>query len=108
MRIDGDGWQEALELYQAQRDDLHLGRTPQSTPNQAGDGQLVLKDLCNSFLTAKKRKRDAGELSALTFQEYEQFAVMLAEAFGKTRPVDDLRPANFGALRAALAKKAGP
>jgi hypothetical protein len=27
-RVPGDGWKEALELYKAQADDLHAGRTP--------------------------------------------------------------------------------
>src|SRR6266478_8568373 len=27
-RVEGDGWKEALEIYKAQADDLHAGRTP--------------------------------------------------------------------------------
>jgi hypothetical protein len=30
VRVDGDGWKEALALYEAQADDLHAGRTPAS------------------------------------------------------------------------------
>src|SRR3954471_8373550 len=48
MRIEGDGWKEALEIYKAQADDLHAGRTPRVH----GDG-LSVADLCNRFLTAK-------------------------------------------------------
>jgi hypothetical protein len=51
VRVPGDGWQEALELYKAQADDLHAGRTPRV----AGDG-LTVATLCNQFLTAKLRK----------------------------------------------------
>src|SRR5215217_9045346 len=46
-RIPGDGWEEALELYKAQADDLHAGRTPRV----AADG-LTVATLCNHFLTA--------------------------------------------------------
>src|SRR4051812_310263 len=28
VRVDGDGWKEALDLYKAQADDLHAGRAP--------------------------------------------------------------------------------
>src|SRR5438309_2252411 len=27
-RVESDGWKEALEIYKAQADDLHAGRTP--------------------------------------------------------------------------------
>ena len=50
-RLPGDGWKEALDLYKAQADDLHAGRTPRVK----GDG-LTIADLCNRFLTAKGRR----------------------------------------------------
>ena len=55
VRIDGDGWKEALEEYKKVADDLHAGRTPRVQ----SDG-LTVADLCNRFLTAKLRKREAG------------------------------------------------
>src|SRR5262245_37165181 len=57
VRVEGETWKEALERYQAQKDDLYAGRTPRAP----GDG-LTVADLCNHFLTAKLRKRTAGEL----------------------------------------------
>src|SRR4030042_4607688 len=42
-RIEGDGWKEALEIYKAQADDLHAGRTPRV--KATGEG-LKLKELC--------------------------------------------------------------
>src|SRR6059058_3372513 len=53
-RIPGDGWEDALRLYKEQADDLHAGRTPRVV----GDG-LTVADLCNRFLTAKLRKKEA-------------------------------------------------
>jgi integrase len=102
-RIDGDGWKEALDDYKAQADDLHAGRTPRAKP----DG-LTVADLCNRFLTAKLRKRDAEELSPRTFSEYKEVTDLLVEKFGKTRLVDDLAAEDFATLRAGLAKKWGP
>src|SRR5215471_13234751 len=67
VRVEGDGWEEALEEYKA-----------------------VVADLCNRFLTAKLRKVSSGELGARMFQEYKETTDMLVDAFGKTRLVDDL------------------
>src|SRR6476646_141627 len=52
VRVEGDGWKEALEEYKLVADDLHAGRTPREVN---ADG-LTVKDLCNHFLTAKLRK----------------------------------------------------
>src|SRR5215813_12779921 len=64
-RVEGDGWQEALEQYKAVADDLHAGRTPRV--NRDG---LTVADLCNRFLTAKLRKVEAGEMGAQAFEDY--------------------------------------
>src|SRR3989440_11452334 len=55
VRIEGDGWKEALEAYKAVAEDLHAGRTPRVK----GDG-LTVADLSNAFLTAKRRKVSSG------------------------------------------------
>ncbi len=103
-RLPDDGWQAALALYKAQADDLHAGRTPRVSST---DG-LTVKDLCNRFLTAKQRKVDAGELSPRSLVEYTETCKRLAEAFGKTRRVDDLAGDDFESLRAIAAKRWGP
>ena len=104
VRVAGDGWQEALALYKAQADDLHAGRTPRPA---SGD-ELTVKALSDQFLTAKQRKVDAGELSSRTFAEYVEFCQRMADAFGKSRRVADLCPADFETLRADAAKIWGP
>ncbi len=103
VRIEGDGWREALELYKADADDLHAGRTPRVT---AGD--LTVADLCNRFLTAKTRKLEAGEIGPRMFGEYKATTDRLVVTFGKTRCVDDLAADDFESLRADLAKQFGP
>ena len=102
-RIEGDGWKEALALYKAQADDLHVGRTPRVT----SDG-LTIADLCNRFLTAKQRSLDANEITARTFAEYRATTDRLVTTFGKSRLVDDLASDDFEALRANIAKVWGP
>ena len=57
VRVEGDGWEKALEAYKAVADDLHAGRTPRVQ----SDG-LTVADLCNRFLTAQLRKVESGEL----------------------------------------------
>jgi|SRR5579883_80085 len=101
--VPGDGWEDALKEYKAVADDLHAGRTPRIK----GDG-LTVADLCNRFLTAKLRKVEAGELTPRLFAEYKEVAVLSASEFGSNRRVDDLAADDFGALRAAMAKKWGP
>ena len=103
VRVDGDGWKEAFELYKAQADDLHAGRTP-----RVKSDCLTVADLCNRFLTAKLRKMEAGELSPRSFAEYRQATDLLISTFGKLRLVDDLATDDFESLRADMAKRWGP
>ena len=101
-RVEGDGWKDALELYKAQADDLHAGRKPRT--NTEG---LTVADLCNRFLTAKLRKRDAEELSPRMFSEYKEVTDLIVTKFGKTRLVEDLAAEDFAALRAGMSKRWG-
>jgi integrase len=103
VRVEGDGWREALEDYKKVADDLHAGRTPRTKT----DG-LTVADLCNRFLTAKLRKWQAGEIGPRSFGEYRDTTNLLVAAFGKTRLVDDLAADDFEALRATMAGRWGP
>jgi integrase len=103
VRIEGDGWKEALEEYKAVADDLHAGRTPRIK----GDG-LTVAHLCNAFLTAKQRKVSSGELSARAFREYREITDILIAAFSKARLVEDLAADDFEKLRADMTERWGP
>jgi integrase len=98
VRLKGDGWQEALDLYKKQADDLHAGRIPRDN-----DDEPTLRDLCNAFLQQKASKLESGELSPTTFSDYRLACDRLIEHFGKFRRLDDLRPEDFGQFRKMLA-----
>jgi integrase len=93
----------ALNKYLDQKDDLHAGRRP-----RAHAGEVLVRDVLNHFLTAKKRLLDSGELTARTWGHYHGTCERIAAAFGRTRPVADLRADDFAELRAAVAKSWGP
>ena len=114
VRVEGDGWEEALKLYKADADDLHAGRTPRVPANE-----LTVLDLCNRFLTTKHRQYEAGEISARMYcpgptppdtatGEYKTTTDRLVSAFGKSRRVDDLAADDFESLRSSLADQYGP
>jgi integrase len=93
----------ALDSYLKHKDDLHAGRTP-----RPDTGAATVKDACNAFLNGKKAKLDTGELGERIWKEYKETCDTLVSAFGKLRLLSDLRPEDFAALRAKMAKRWGP
>jgi hypothetical protein len=87
IRADDDGWKEALEEYKLVADALHTGRTPRKEADKDG---LAVKDLCNHFLTSKKRKVDAGEMTSMMFYDYKFATDFPVEHFGGNRPLGHL------------------
>ena len=104
-RLPEDGWQAALALYQAQRDDLYAGRTPRV--KKTGEG-LTLVVLCDRFLVAKRRKKDRQGITALTLQGHKQVTDLLIAQFGRDRLVDDLAADDFELLLETMSKRWGP
>ncbi len=94
--------QAALEDWLAVKDDLLAGRTPRA--NREG---LTVRDLANRFCTEKQIKRDAGELSPRTWQDYYNACELVVTEFGTDRLLIDLRPDDFAKLRAAMSQKWG-
>jgi integrase len=97
------GADAALTKYLAEKDDLHAGRTPREAL-----GALTVFVLAGKFLTAKQRKLEAGELTHKTFRDYTSVCQLIIKAFGRNRLVSDLRPDDFGKLRAGMAERLGP
>lgn len=100
VRVQEDGWKEALGEYKTQADDLHAGRTPRPVD---GD-ECTLRDLCNTFLTSKTNKLDSQELSPQTFADYYTTSERLLKYFGKACQVKELCPDDFERFRKRLAR----
>lgn len=96
-----DPWEDALEMYKKQADDLHAGRKPRE---RQLDGATI-RDLCNAYWNSKKALMGSGELSPRTFIDCERTADLLIEHFGKARVVSDIGPDDFTDLRSKLAKR---
>ncbi len=67
VRVEGDGWKEALESYRSQAEAFHSGRKPR-IPNVHG---ITIEECCDRFLTAKVRKMQSGEITHKSFAEYK-------------------------------------
>ncbi|MBA3315131.1 MAG: hypothetical protein H0T47_17815 [Planctomycetaceae bacterium] len=93
----------AVEKYLDQRDDLQAGRKPRDK----NSGPTV-RDLCNGFMASKRHLLDTRELSPKTFTGYHATVLLLADHFGRSRAIADLRPEDFDGLRASFAKTRGP
>lgn len=94
----------ALRKYLDNRDAIQAGRAPE-TYNPDG---CTLREAVNSFLTAKQRMVDAGELSPLTFADYHKTCERILSHFGKLRSLSSLGPRELEGFRAELAKNLGP
>jgi integrase len=90
----------ALAEYERQKDALHSGRTP-----RANADDITIKDAFNHYLSAARRRMESGELARQTMENYEKFLGDAIAILGKSRPVDDLRAEDFGALKSELAKR---
>src|SRR5438093_7984229 len=62
-----DNWQEALEEYLDQRDDLHAGRTPKRRKNAQTLGYAL-----DHFLSSKKLAEESSEISHRMYWEHER------------------------------------
>ncbi len=94
---------EALQKWLNEKEDLLAGRDPRSK-----NGGIEVFELCNAFLNAKLDALKAGEITAVTFQDYRGTTDRIVEAFGKRRIVGDLNVSDFAALRRSMTKTLGP
>lgn len=91
----------ALAEYLAVKDDLHAGRTPK------GKAGPDVRDVCNSFMVAKRVAMDAGQLSPRSFTGYDATCRCVLAELGAGRSVADLGPADFQKLYQKLSGKHG-
>jgi integrase len=84
----------ALAEYNEKAGDLHAGKTPRPDPEG-----VTVKEVVNAFLIHKMDKRDAGELSARTWEKYNEVTDLVVKQLGKAHLVADLRPDDFTKLK---------
>jgi integrase len=96
---DPDG---AMQRWLDQKDDLLAGRTPRIQ----GEG-IILRDLCERFLTSKTLLLKSGELSVHSWRDYFRTCGVLVNVFGERRRVSGLVSDDFEQLRAAMSEKGG-
>jgi integrase len=72
------------------------------------DDTWTVRELCNRFLAMKRSLVDSGELSARVFADYLATCERIVKQFRADRPVEELRPEDFVAFRAVLAKGRSP
>lgn len=94
---------EALQLYVSTWDDIKAGRTPRPKSEETTVAALI-----NHFLTAKRERVDAGEMTGRMWSEYYSTCEEIVEVFGRNRNVSDLRPDDFAQLRKAMSSRLGP
>gem|GEM_PF-6804621 len=64
VRLPDDGWQDALNRYIDQREDLYAGRAPGIVTSE-----ITVGDLCEQFLSAKLNLLNNGEIVPRTFSD---------------------------------------
>jgi integrase len=96
-------WKGALQRYNEEKDYLHKGQIP---PSRTPKG-LTIKDLINRFLTSKKLKMDAGELTPRSWADYHSTCLIMVQCFDKNRLASDVGPSDFRKLCSLLADRYG-
>ena len=94
----------AERRWYAQREDLLAGRPLRPV----GPDELLVKDICNRFLTRKKAAADAGEITERAFLEYLAACQRFARVTGSATAVSHLVPEDFAKVRNDMRKTLGP
>ncbi len=94
--------QAALQQYLKVAADLHAGR--QSRTSTLARGGVLVKDVCNHYLTAQFRKAEAGEITARWFEDCRRVVESFSSSVGESRQVADLVPEDFQRYRHRLVR----
>lgn len=97
----------ALKRYAAEWDGIKNG-LPRSRPEPVSADALTVGGLVNAFLTDRRSRVDAGELTPGSWRNYYQVCRLTVATLGKSTPAATLQPIDFGRLRAAFAETRGP
>lgn len=103
LRYFGTDAEVAIKRFEQERDALYSGRDPRLY----SAGGLTVADGCNLFLHAKELLRKSGELTQVSYDDYERTCKRIIEQFGRQRTVESLTPTDFNELRDTLSKTLG-
>src|SRR5262245_255507 len=94
-----DDWQEALQEYLDQRDDLYAGRSPTRRKNAQTLGFAL-----DHFLSSKKLAQESGEISERMYGEHERTCDRIVNSLGKNRLLSEIDVPSLEKLRSDLSK----
>jgi hypothetical protein len=80
--VDDPDGQKVLDLWMSQRDNLLADRQPRMPI-----GSLSVAGLCNKFLTAKRLRVNAGEMSARSWGDYYSTCESIVAELGRNSSV---------------------
>lgn len=90
--------EHALRLWNSEKDYLLAGEAPPVC--QVG---MTVGKLCDLYKEDATKRRERGEISKTYFRDMCHACQFIRERFGESRLADGLKPANFSALREAVA-----
>jgi integrase len=96
----------ALARYVAERATLEAGNPPENI-RRVGN-TVALADLCNAYLTARRRHVETGELLPSTWSYYRGVCKRLVAILGRETSVSSLTTEDYARLRTRAAKELGP
>lgn len=87
----------ALANYHRVAADLHAGRQP--TPLTLSADNVMVKDVCNHFLTYQLRRANGGEITMRWFWDCRSVLDSFAKVLGPSRSISELTPEDFQSVR---------
>lgn len=99
-------WKEALAEFQETRDAVLAGRDPREEKAAAVD-VVTVNEVCDRFLVAKKELLGERRITQRTYDDYFSTCTRIERVLGKSRPADQLKPADFAKLRSDISKTRG-
>jgi integrase len=93
--------QAALEKWNREKDYRLAGEAPNRS------GSMTVRELCNAFLTAKKRLIASGELTERSWSDYHTTCEKIVANLGASKPVEKITPSDLSIMRANLARDRG-
>jgi hypothetical protein len=106
-----EGWRAALKSYNESKKAVQEGQidgTVVSSGDYVEPGDVLVRDVCNEFFNAKRKRLVLKKISRRMFEEYEDITTLITQQFGATTPVNRLKAKDFEELREHMESRWGP